>query len=354
MGSRSGTTGETSTAVAATGPISPAEKGRSITDYRIKPVRRPGRWVGTALVALLVLAVAWSFATNPRWGWDVVAAWLFAESILVGLFNTLELTLIAGVIGFVLGFVLALMRLSSSPLLSGVSWTFSWIFRSTPLLVQLLLWYNIGYLYERITLHVPFTGITVVDAETSTLITPFLAAILGLGLHQAAYSAEIIRGGILSVDQGQLEAAAALGIPARDRQLRIVLPQAMRAALPASFNEIISLVKGTAIVYVLAYQELFLTVQVIYARTQEVLPMLLVATIWYIVITSLLSIAQYYVERRFARGATRELPPTPWQRLKKKFTSVPAEASPTKQADAASRGAGTGPGAGTNPQETSL
>lgn len=312
--------------------------GRSISDYRVRPVRRPGRWVGTALVALLVLAVLWSFVTNPRWGWDVVAAWLFAESILVGLFRTLELTVISGAIGFGLGLVLALMRLSSSPLLSGVSWTFSWIFRSTPLLVQLLLWYNLGYLYERITLGVPFTDITLIDAETSTLVTPFLAAILGLGLHQAAYAAEIIRGGILSVDQGQLEAAAALGIPARDRQLRIVLPQAMRAALPASFNEIISLVKGTAIVYVLAYQELFLTVQVIYARTQEVLPMLLVATIWYIVITSLLSIAQYYVERHFAKGATRELPPTPWQRLKAKFTTRPAESSPTKQKDAATSG----------------
>lgn len=294
---------------------------RSITDYQIRPVRRPGRWIGTVLVALLVLAVLWSFVTNPRWEWDVVAAWFFAESILTGLYETLKLTVISGVLGFGLGLVLALMRLSPSPLPSGVAWVFSWFFRSTPLLVQLLLWYNLGYLYEQVAIGIPFTDVTFFEAETSEVVTPFMAAILGLGLHQAAYAAEIIRGGILSVDQGQIEAASALGIPARDRQLRIVLPQAMRASLPAAFNEVITLVKGTAIVYVLAYQELFLTVQVIYSRTQQVLPMLLVATLWYVVIVSLLSIGQYYVERHFSKGAVRELPPTPWQRLKSKLQS---------------------------------
>lgn len=310
----------------APGSAAAAHTHRSITDFQIRPVRRPGRWVGAGLVIALVAAVFWSFATNPRWGWDVVASWVFAESILAGLFETLKLTVIAGAIGFGLGAVLAVMRLSSSPLISGVSWTFSWIFRSTPLLVQLLLWYNVGYLYERLEIGVPFTDVTFFSVETNQVVTPFLAAILGLGLHQAAYAAEIIRGGILSVDQGQLEAASALGIPARDRTLRIVFPQAMRAALPASFNEIISLVKGTAIVYVLAYQELFLTVQVIYARTQEVLPMLLVATVWYVVITSALSIAQYYVERHFSKGAVREVPPTPWERLRAKFRRRPASA----------------------------
>jgi polar amino acid transport system permease protein len=314
------------TSGSASGSAAAPRTHRSITDFRIRPVRRPGRWVGAGLVIALVAAVFWSFATNPRWGWDVVASWVFAESILAGLFETLKLTVIAGAIGFGLGAVLAVMRLSSSPLISGVSWTFSWIFRSTPLLVQLLLWYNVGYLYERLELGVPFTDVTFFSVETNQVVTPFLAAILGLGLHQAAYAAEIIRGGILSVDQGQLEAASALGIPARDRTLRIVFPQAMRAALPASFNEIISLVKGTAIVYVLAYQELFLTVQVIYARTQEVLPMLLVATVWYVVITSALSIAQYYVERHFSKGAVREVPPTPWERLRTKFRRRPAAA----------------------------
>src|SRR5690625_1392342 len=282
--------------------------------------RHPGRVLLAVVVGLLVAAVLFSFVTNPRWEWGVVAQWFLAESILRGLLETLKLTAVAGVLGFGLGLVLALMRLSASRLVSWVSWTFSWIFRSTPLLVQLLLWYNLGYLYERVSVGIPFTEIALIDTRTSDLMTPMLAAILGLGLHQAAYAGELIRGGILSVDQGQLEAAGALGIPARDRSLRIVLPQAMRAILPTAFNEIIGLVKGTSIVYVLAHAELFFTVQLIYGRTPQVLPMLLVARVWYVVITSLLSIAQYYIERHYAKGAVRTLPPTPLQRLRAGLT----------------------------------
>ncbi|MDP5228596.1 MULTISPECIES: amino acid ABC transporter permease [Arthrobacter] len=285
-------------------------------ELRVVKARHPGRWVGTVVVALLLAGVAWSLATNPRWEWGVVAQWFTAQSVLTGLLETLKLTVIAGTLGFLLGFLLALMRLSTSPLLVGVAWTFSWVFRSTPLLVQLLLWYNLGYLYEKISLGIPFTDVRFFEASTTTLISQFAAAVLGLSLNQAAYSAEIIRGGILSVDAGQLEAAAALGIPAWRRNTRIVLPQAMRAILPNAFNEVIGLVKGTSVVYVLAYSELFYTVQVIYNRTQQVLPLLLVATLWYVVITSVLSIAQYYIERHFSRGSVRTLPLTPWQRLR--------------------------------------
>ena len=307
---------------ASLGVVSDEELAR----LRVVPARHPGRIVLAVLVGLLAAAVLWSFVTNPRWEWGVVAQWFFAESIIRGLLETLKLTVLAGALGFGLGLVLALMRLSKSSLISSVSWTFSWIFRSTPLLVQLLLWYNLGYLYERITLGVPLTDVTLVDTRTSDLMTPMLAAILGLGLHQAAYAAELIRGGILSVDQGQLEAASALGIPARDRSLRIVLPQAMRAILPTAFNEIIGLVKGTSIVYVLAHAELFFTVQLIYGRTQQVLPMLLVATVWYVVITSALSIGQYYIERHYSKGAVRTLPPTPLQRLRARLGRRPVTA----------------------------
>ncbi|MFJ3958000.1 amino acid ABC transporter permease [Arthrobacter sp. NPDC090010] len=310
------------------GPEEPPPAG----ELRVIRAKHPGRWVGTVLVALLLASVAWSLATNPRWEWGVVAQWFTAQSVITGLGETLKLTVIAGTVGFLLGFVLALMRLSSSPLLVGVAWTFSWIFRSTPLLVQLLLWYNLGYLYEKISLGIPFTDVRFFEASTTTLISQFAAAVLGLSLNQAAYSAEIIRGGILSVDSGQLEAAAALGLPGWRRNTRIVLPQAMRAILPNAFNEIIGLVKGTSVVYVLAYSELFYTVQVIYNRTQQVLPLLLVATLWYVVITSVLSVAQYYIERYFARGSVRALPPTPWQRLRANLTPgrrpaavVPAE-----------------------------
>lgn len=291
------------------------------SDYPVVAARHPWRWAGTALVALFVAAVLWSLLTNPRWEWDVVAQWFTAESVLRGLGETLKLTAIAGTLGFVLGFVLALMRLSSSPLLVSVSWTFSWIFRSAPLLVQLLLWYNLGYLYEKVSLGIPFTDVRFFEVQTTTLISQFAAAILGLTLNQAAYSSEIIRGGILAVDQGQLEAAAALGIPAWRRSTRIVLPQAMRSILPTAFNEIIGLVKGTSIVYVLAYSELFYTVQVIYNRTQQVLPLLLVATVWYVVITSVLSVFQYYIERHYAKGAVRTLPPTPLQRVRRFFST---------------------------------
>nr|WP_245823013.1 amino acid ABC transporter permease [Brachybacterium avium] len=287
-----------------------------LSHLRVVPARHPGRVVLAIGVALVVTAVLYSFVTNPRWEWGVVAQWFFAESILRGLVETLKLTVLAGTVGFGLGLTLALMRLSKSALISSVSWTFSWIFRSTPLLVQLLLWYNLGYLYEQVRLGIPFTGQALFEARTSDLMTPLLAAVLGLGLHQAAYAAEMIRGGILSVDQGQLEAASALGIPARDRSLRIVLPQAMRAILPPAFNEIIGLVKGTSIVYVLAHAELFFTIQLIYGRTQQVLPMLLVATLWYVVITSALSIGQYYIERHYSKGAVRTLPPTPLQALR--------------------------------------
>lgn len=296
-----------------------------IDRLRVAPARRPVRRAVVTIVGVLVLAALLAIALNPRWEWGVVGSWFFAISIIRGLGETLKLTVLSGVLGFGLGLVLALMRLSGSRLASGLSWTFSWIFRSTPLLVQMLIWFNLGYLYDRITVGVPFTDISLVDARTSDLMTPLVAAVLGLGLHQAAYASELIRGGILSVDAGQVEAASALGIPARDRNLRIVLPQAMRAILPSAFNEVIGLVKGTAIVYVIAHAELFFTVQLIYGRTQQVLPMLMVATLWYIVITSLLSIAQYYIERHFSKGAVRTLPPTPLQRLRANLTGLRRE-----------------------------
>ncbi|NMA77256.1 MAG: amino acid ABC transporter permease [Actinomycetales bacterium] len=303
------------------------EPPEDLSHLRVVPARHPGRVVLAVAVGLVVAAVLYSFVTNPRWEWGVVAQWFFAESIIRGLLETLKLTVLAGALGFGLGLLLALMRLSKSPLISSVSWTFSWVFRSTPLLVQLLLWYNLGYLYEQVRLGIPFTDATFFEARTSDLMTPMLAAVLGLGLHQAAYSAELIRGGILSVDQGQLEAASALGIPARDRSLRIVLPQAMRAILPPAFNEIIGLVKGTSIVYVLAHAELFFTIQLIYGRTQQVLPMLLVATVWYVVITSALSVGQYYIERHYSKGAVRTLPPTPLQSLRARLARF--RATPT-------------------------
>ena len=206
-----------------------------------------------------------SLVTNDRWEWAVVAQYLTWPSVLSGLWGTLRLTFVAAVIGFGLGTVLALMRLSRSPLLRSVAWAYIWVFRSVPLILQLLLWYNLAYLYPVLSFGIPF-GPAFTEVGTLSIVGKFGAAVLGLGLSQAAYSAEIVRAGILGVDQGQHEAAAALGIPRARQQLRIVLPQAMRTIVPTSINEIIGLVKGTSVVYVLAYGELFYTVGVIYGR----------------------------------------------------------------------------------------
>lgn len=284
----------------------------------VVPVKHWGRWALSAVVAFVILQFLWSLATNPQWQWNVFAEYFFDESVLNSLLLTLELTVIAGVIGFVLGAVLAVFRLTKSPLLNAAAWWYIWFFRSVPLVVQILVWYNLGYLYPTLGLGTPFTtDFWLVEFPTTTLVSAFAAATIGLSLHQAAYSAEIIRAGILSVDQGQLEAAAALGLPRRIRFFRIILPQAARAIVPNAFNEIIGLVKGTSVVFIVALPELFYTVQVIYNRNQRVIPLLLVAVVWYAVITTVLSVAQYYVERRFARGAVRELPPTPIQRARR-------------------------------------
>jgi len=299
--------------------------------YRIVPARYPARVVGTILAAGLIIAVLQSVMTNPKWGWPVFAEWFLSEPVLVGLMRTLWLTALATVLGFALGTALALARVSRSPLLSGLSWAYIWLLRSIPLIVLLLVLNNLGYLYETVRLGVPYTDITFAEYPTVQILSPFAAALLGLSLNQAAFSSEIIRGGILSVDQGQLEAAAALGLPRRRQAFRIVLPQAMRTILPTGFNEIIGLAKGTSMVYVLALPELFYTVQVIYRRNLEVIPLLMVATVWYLIIMTVLSIAQYYIERHFSRGALRNPPPAILTRLFARF--VPAKSPVSSKAE---------------------
>jgi polar amino acid transport system permease protein len=298
-------------------PNKPAQRIASSkldTTLQIVPARHPWRWVGSAFAALVLLGIAHSLATNPRWEWEVFGQYFLAPAVLKGLGKTLLLTLLAALISAVLGTGLALARLSHSPLLSALAWGYIWVFRSLPALLVLIILYNFAYLYEFIWLGVPFTELGV-KWSTVDVLSQFTVAVLGLGMMQAAYTAEIIRGGILGVDHGQHEAAAALGLPAGRRIFRIILPQALRTIVPTAFNEVIGLVKGTSIVYVLALPELFYTVQVIYNRTQAVIPLLIVATVWYLLITSVLTSLQYYVERYFSRGALRNLPPTPLQRL---------------------------------------
>lgn len=283
----------------------------------VVPTRHWWRWILSGLLLFVVAQFAWSLVTNDRYLWGTFAQYFFSEPVLIGIGYTLSLTAISAVVGFSLGTLLALGRLSASPLLSGVAWGYIWFFRSVPLVVQIIVWYNLGYLYPTLGLGTPFTtDFWIVEFPTVQLVSAFAAAILGLGLHQAAYSAEIIRGGLVSVDPGQHEAAAALGIPASRRLFRIILPQAMRSIVPNATNEIIGLVKGASVVFVIAIPELFYAVQVIYNRNSRVIPLLLVAVVWYTLITTILSIAQYYIERYYARGSARALPPTPVQRAR--------------------------------------
>ncbi|WP_081333522.1 amino acid ABC transporter permease/ATP-binding protein [Burkholderia territorii] len=289
-------------------PLSSSHARDAGTRLRIVPARHRSRTVGTVLTLVLIALALHSILGNPQWGWPVFAEWFLSPPVLSGLARTLVLTLLGAVFGFVLGAFVALARLSRSRLLAASAWTFVWLFRSIPLIVLLLILNNLGYLYEHVRLGVPFTDIVWFDTPTTDLISPFLAAVLGLTLNHAAFSAEVIRGGILAVDQGQLEAAAALGLPRGRQTTRIVLPQAMRAILPTAFNDLITLAKGTSMVYVLAMPELFYTVQVIYRRNLEVIPLLMVATVWYLIILTVLSAIQVQVERHYARGALRNPP----------------------------------------------
>jgi len=281
----------------------------------IVAARHPWRWVASVVVLVLLAQFVHGLATNPGWDWPTFRLYFTSETILRALGVTVELTLYGTLLGFGLGVILAVMRLSHSHFLQTVSWTYVWAFRSIPLIVQLLFWFNLSYLYRHIDLGIPF-GPSFVSFQTLNVIGPMGAAVLGLALHQAAYAAEIIRSGVISVDQGQLDAAASLGIPRFRQFRRIVLPQAMRSILPNAANEVIGLFKGTSIVSVMAIGELFYQVQVIYGRNARVVALLMVATIWYVLLTTVLSVLQYYLERYFGRGAARSLPPTPLQRLR--------------------------------------
>jgi polar amino acid transport system permease protein len=289
---------------------SPADDG-----LRTVPVRHPGRYVAVAVLVVLLAMVVNGLVTNEQFQWDVVRQYLTADVIMSGLVRTLELTVIAMVVGILLGIVLAVMRLSPNPILAGASWVYVWIFRGTPVLVQLLFWNFFSVLYPQLSIGIPF-GPHFASADTNVVISQFTAAILGLGLNEAAYMAEIVRAGILSIDEGQHEASAALGMTRIQTMRRIVLPQAMRVIIPPTGNETISMLKTSSTVFVIALAELTYSAQIIYNRTAQQIPLLLVASIWYLLVTTVLTIGQYYIERRFSRGSSRNLPPTPLQRLR--------------------------------------
>ncbi|MGA5895875.1 amino acid ABC transporter permease [Streptomyces venetus] len=304
----------------ASGQASEPRSGAAEDLPRIVPRRRVGRLLSAAVALLLFAMVVNSVVRNRAFQWDVVGDYFTSAAVLDGLLLTLWLTGLVMVLGFLLGIPLAVMRLSANPVLSTLSWGFVWIFRSTPLLVQLLFWFNIGALYPTLGLGIPF-GPQFVTVKTVNLLGPALTAVIGLTLHEAAYAAEVVRGGILSVDAGQTEAAQALGIGRARTLRRIVVPQAMRSIVPTAGNMLIGTLKGTSIVSVLAVHDLLYSVQLVYNQTYQVIPLLVVATLWYIAVTTVLSVGQFYVERHYARGAARALPPTPVQRLRARLTA---------------------------------
>jgi len=278
-------------------------------EIRAVPVRRPGRWIAAAIVLVIAAALIRSVIVSPGFQWGVVGEYLFDHRILAGLLVTIELTVIAMAIGIVLGVILAVMRLSPNPLLSRASWCYIFFFRGTPVLVQLLFWYNIAALYPKLSLGIPF-GPAFVHPNANTLITAFRAGILGLGLNEGAYMAEIVRAGIISVDEGQADAAQSLGMTRVQTLRRIVLPQAMRVIIPPTGNETISMLKTTSLASVITVTELLYAAQLIYSVNFKPIPLLITVSIWYLVCTSVLYVGQHYLERYYGRGASRELAPT--------------------------------------------
>jgi polar amino acid transport system permease protein len=307
--------------MASTRPAEATSSASSADEIQAVPVRHPGRWVAAAIVVILAATLIHSIATNPRFEWGTVSQYFFSSRVLHGLVVTLELTVISMAIGIVLGVVLAIMRLSPNPLVAGGSWVYIWLFRGTPVLVQLLFWNFVSALYPKIHLGIPFLAPNIFSGNANQIITPFVAAILGLGLNEGAYMAEIVRAGILSVDEGQTEASQALGMTRMQTMRRIVLPQAMRVIIPPTGNETISMLKTTSLVSVIAYTELLYSVQLIYAVNYKQIPLLIVASLWYLIFTTVLSIGQYYLERHFGRGTSRQLPETPLQRIRRNLFS---------------------------------
>ncbi|MEU3854393.1 amino acid ABC transporter permease [Streptomyces sp. NPDC029554] len=316
---------------ATTPPQRTAAPGHELP--RIVPRRHLGRWITAAAVLLVFAMVLHSVVRNQAFQWAVVGRYFTTPAVLDGLLLTLWLTGAVMVLGFLLGTGLAVMRLSGNPVLRTLSWGYVWIFRSTPLLVQLLFWFNIGALYPTLGFGVPF-GPEFVTVRTVDLLGPTLTAVIGLTLHESAYAAEVVRGGILSVDPGQTEAAQALGLSRRRTLRRVVIPQAMRSIVPTAGNMLIGTLKGTSIVSVLAVHDLLYSTQLIYNQTYQVIPLLMVATLWYIAVTSVLSAGQYYVERHYARGDSRALPPTPLQRSRRRLAAVRTRWSAATAADA--------------------
>jgi len=261
-----------------------------------------GRHVSAVATAIILGGILFSLFTNPNLEWDIVLRYIWDPRILNGVGVTLILSGVSMVIGVVGAVILAIMRISDNRLLRVVSSLYIWFFRGTPLLVQIIFWGFLGALYPVISLGIIGTDITIFSVPTNVLIGPFVAALLALSLNEAAYSSEVVRSGLLSVDVGQREAASSLGMSPMMTMRLIVLPQAIRIILPPMGNQTITMLKMTSLVSVIAGTDLLTNIQSIYSQTFEIMPLLVVASLWYLLLTSLLSIGQHFIERKYGQG----------------------------------------------------
>lgn len=284
-------------------PVTGTTPGQDVLASETVPLRHPGRTLAAAFLVFLAAVLVHSLFTNENFEWGTVAHYLFFPQIMQGLGRTLLLTVVAMSIAVVLGIVLATFRLSENKVLSTAAGAYLWFFRGTPLLIQLVFWYNLSALYPTLGLGIPFGGPTFVSADTNSVLTLWLVAILGLALHESAYMAEIVRGGLLSVPRQQTEAALALGMSPLLTFRRIILPQALRVIVPPTGNQVIGMLKYSSLVSVIALPDLLYSAQLIYTQTFETIPLLIVVSLWYLLCTTVLTIAQGYVERYFGRGA---------------------------------------------------
>ena len=267
------------------------------------PVKRTGPVVAAVIVALLAAMLVQGLVTNPRFEWNIVWKYLFNENVLEGIGYTLLLTVISMVVAIILSVILAIMRKSINPVLRGVSWFFIWFFRGTPVYTQLVFWGLFSVLVPKLSLGIPFTSVTFWSIDSSTIITAFNAAWIGLALNEAAYLSEIVRAGLEAVDPGQTEAAKALGMKRSLIMRRIILPQAMRIIIPPTGNETIGMLKTTSLVLAVPFTlELQFATNAIANRIYKPIPLLLVACIWYLFITSILMVIQSRLEKHFGKG----------------------------------------------------
>lgn len=290
-----------------TEPASSGAPGASGAPIQAIPLRRPGRWIAAVVVLAIAALFIYGAATNDAYGWHTYFKYLFDKRIVAAAGVTLEMTVLAMAIALVLGVVLAVMRLSPNPVLRSAAWVYLWVFRGTPVYVQLVFWGLFPVIYKHLQLGIPW-GPTFLDIDMTSLSMPFLFAIIGLGLNEAAYMAEIVRAGVNSVPEGQTEASVALGMSWAQTMRRTVLPQAMRVIVPPTGNELISMLKTTSLVTAVPFTgELYGKAREISAVLFQPVPLLLVACTWYLAVTSVLMVGQYYLERYYAKGSKREL-----------------------------------------------